>query len=148
MARNYVQGIYVPQNSDRYVGQKNPIYRSSWEMNFCLFLDTHPSVLSWGSECVKIPYINPLTGKSTIYIPDFLMVYQHKSGAKIADLVEIKPMAQAQMREGKMQPHEQATVLKNHAKWKSAMKWCKNFGLNFRVLTELDLMHLGGQRRR
>lgn len=147
MARNFVQGIFVPKNPERVVNTNAIKFRSSWEQNFMVFLDSHPSVINWGSECVKIPYFNPIKQRQTIYIPDFLMVYQHKAGAKIAELVEIKPLAQAQMREGKMKPHEQATVLQNRAKWAAAVKWCKNYGLSFRVLTEHDLMHIGGTRK-
>ena len=147
MARNFIQGIYTPKNPDRYVGTKRPMYRSSWEQTFMTFLDNHPSVINWASEPMKIPYMNPLTGKGTVYVPDFLMMYQHRTGAKIAELIEIKPLAQSQMREGKMKTHEQATVLKNHAKWAAAVKFCKNYGLTFRVLTEQDLFYMGGGRK-
>lgn len=147
MARNFVQGFYQMKNPDRYAGTKQPFYRSSWEQVFMTFCDNHPSVINWASEPMKIPYVNPLTGKSTIYVPDFLMMYEHRSGAKIAELIEIKPLGQAVMREGKMKPHEQATVLKNRAKWAAAVNFCKNYNLQFRVLTENDIFHMGGGRK-
>lgn len=147
MARNYSQGIFEMKNPDKYVGNKKPYWRSSWEMNFMIFLDDHPSVINWASEAVKIPYYDPIGARQTIYVPDFIVVYQHKTGTKNAELIEIKPLGQAIMREGKMKPHEQATVLKNRAKWAAAVKWCKNYGMTFRVLTEQDLFHLGGKRR-
>lgn len=148
MARNWVQGYYQMKNPDRYVGTKQPFFRSSWENTFMSFCDNHPSVINWASEPLKIPYVNPLTGKSTIYVPDFLMMYLHNSGTKIAELIEIKPLAQAMMAEGKkMKTHEQATVIKNHAKWAAAVKFCKNYGLTFRVITENDIYWMGGGRR-
>ena len=44
-------------------------------MRFC---DNNPNITSWGSECVRIPYRNPFTGKDTFYVPDFLVTYQTK----------------------------------------------------------------------
>ena len=41
-------------------------------MRFC---DEHPGVTQWASEAIKIPYRNPLTGKNTIYVPDFFISY-------------------------------------------------------------------------
>lgn len=148
MARNYIQGFYEVINKEKYVGNKQPYYRSSWENRIMYQFDTHPSIINWASEPIKIPYYNPLEQRQTIYVPDFLIMYQHKSGAKLAELLEIKPFAQSMMREGKMKPQERATVIKNQCKWRAAVQWCKNYGLTFRVITEQDMFfNTTGTRR-
>ena len=50
--------------------------------------------LKWASENVKIPYRNPLTGKITNYVPDFMIQYQDKNGKTLVELIEIKPKSQ------------------------------------------------------
>ena len=92
---NYAQGIFVPTNPQKYIGKHNPKYRSGWEFTFMQFCDKNSIVLQWYSESLIIPYIHPLTGKRTNYIPDFLVVYEDKFGKTKAELVEIKPKKQA-----------------------------------------------------
>ena len=87
----YANGIYTISNPDKYSGNKEPRYRSGWEHAFMRFCDNNPAVISWASEAIQIPYRNPLTGKGTIYVPDFVVVYQDKRGNKHAELIEIKP---------------------------------------------------------
>ena len=137
MAANYSQGFYTILNPDKYIGNGTPKYRSGWELTFMRFCDNHPSVISWGSECVRIPYRNPFTGKDTFYVPDFLVTYS-RNGSKVAELVEIKPKAQAVMELARSQ-QEKAAVALNMAKWQAAKVWCKRMGATFRVLTEEDI---------
>jgi hypothetical protein len=137
MANNYAQGFYTPQNPEKYVGNGTPKYRSGWELTFMRFCDNHPSVVSWASECVRIPYKNPFTGKDTYYVPDFLVTYQ-VNGVKRAELIEIKPKAQAVMELARSQ-QEKAAVALNMVKWQAARIWCKRMGANFRILTEEDI---------
>ena len=85
------RGKYEVKNPDKYVGLKKPTYRSSWEAAFMRFCDNHPSISKWASESIKIPYVNPLTGKNTVYWPDFFIVYPDKRGKNRAELIEIKP---------------------------------------------------------
>jgi len=70
MAR-FAQGKYTIKNPSKYVGGRSPTYRSSWEFTFMKFCDEHQSIQQWASEAIKIPYKNPLSGKQTIYVPDF-----------------------------------------------------------------------------
>ena len=58
---NYAQGIYVPKNPQKYVGNHKPKYRSGWEMTFMMFLDNNESILQWASEPLRIPYRHPFT---------------------------------------------------------------------------------------
>jgi hypothetical protein len=132
------QGEYIPKNPQKYIGKGRIIFRSSWEQVFCRFLDTHPSILQWSSESVRIPYVNPLTGKKTTYVPDFFIIYQDKDGVNHAELVEIKPLAQTSMTEAKSR-YDKAAVILNSAKWASARAWCSANKITFRVMTQNQL---------
>jgi hypothetical protein len=101
-------------------------------------LDQHPNVINWASESVSIPYINPLTGKRSVYIPDFLIVYQDKHGRRRAELVEVKPAKEA-IAENARSKRDKAALLINTAKWAAAMVFCKANGMTFRILTENDI---------
>lgn len=137
MANNYSQGLYTVLNPEKYVGKGSPKYRSGWELTFMRFCDNHPSVVSWASECVRIPYRNPFTGKDTYYVPDFLVTYQ-VNGVRKAELIEIKPKAQAVMELARSQQEKMAVAL-NMCKWQAAQIWCKRMGATFRILTEEDI---------
>jgi hypothetical protein len=91
----FAQGKFTLKNPEKYVGNKNPTYRSSWEFAFCRFCDEHPSVSQWASEAIKIPYRNPLTGKYTVYVPDFFIAYANRDGKQKVELIEVKPASQA-----------------------------------------------------
>jgi hypothetical protein len=111
------------------------------------FCDNNPSIQQWSSESVKIPYRDPLTGKHTVYVPDFLIVYLDKNLKKHAELVEIKPANQTlQERVGK-NPYNQAQFVKNQAKWAAAAQWCQQNGLKFRVINEQDIFHNACKKR-
>jgi hypothetical protein len=146
MANKWARGLYEIANTNKYAGLKKPTYRSSWEHAFMRFCDNHPSVIQWASESVKIPYRNPLTGKQTIYVPDFLIVYQNKTGKKRAELIEIKPSGQTRLTE-KTSQRDRLAIAINHAKWEAASKWCQRQGLNFRIVTESDIFHQGKKNR-
>ncbi len=134
----YSQDEFVPKNPEKLVGNARPFYRSSWELTVMTLLDQHPNVINWASESVSIPYINPLTGKRSMYIPDFLIVYQDKLGKRRAELVEVKPKKEA-IAENARSKKDKAALLVNTAKWAAAMQWCKKNGFTFRILTEDDL---------
>ena len=138
----FSQGTYEVRNASKYVGKGKPRYRSSWELAFMNFLDSNDNILQWASESVQIPYRHPLTGKQTIYVPDFLVIYQNKHGEQRGELVEIKPSGQSMLTE-KQNAQQRATVAVNYAKWESANHWCKRNGLTFRVITEKDMFHNG-----
>lgn len=141
----YAQGKYQIKNPDKYTGRKTPTYRSSWEFTFCTFCDNNPSVLQWASEPFMIPYRNPLTGKNTIYVPDFLIVYLDKNQKKHAEVVEVKPLKETTL-ESARTTRDKAAVIINMAKWEAARAFCKSYGLTFRIVTEHDIYQ--GTRRR
>jgi len=132
------QGAYKLKNPEKYIGKKEPKYRSSWEMSFFNFCDTNPNVLQWASESIHIPYRNPLTGKATIYVPDVFMLYVDKSGRQKAELIEIKPLKETILTE-KSTMHDKMAIAVNMAKWESARVWSKRNGITFRVVTEKEL---------
>lgn len=138
----WAQGKFTPKNPHKYIGNGNPTYRSGWELTFMIFCDTHDNVLYWASEALKIPYKNPFTGKPTIYIPDFFVVYQNKHGRQVAEVVEIKPKKQSLV-ESKASTKDRMIVALNHAKWSAANSYCKQQGFAFRVLTEEELFWNG-----
>jgi len=135
------KGEYIPKHPEKYIGTKKITYRSSWEYSFCVFCDNQPSVLAWSSESISIPYRNPLTGRNTIYVPDFLVIYDNKKGKRIVEMVEIKPAKEVPglMENQRISKHTKLTQVVNAAKWQAAAAFCAKRGIRFRVVTELDL---------
>ena len=140
----FAQGPYTVKNTAKYVGNGVPRYRSGWELAFMRFLDNNDNVMQWASESIQIPYRNPITGKQSIYVPDFLITYKTRQNTLIAELIEIKPKKQSVI-ESKMSNRDRMVVAINYAKWDQATKWCKRNGLKFRVITEEDMFHQGGK---
>jgi hypothetical protein len=139
---NFRQGFYEVKNSQKYVGNGKPKFRSGWEMTFMMFLDSNDNVINWASEPVRIPYRNPLTGKMTMYVPDFIVTYRGPKETVRAELIEIKPKKQSLV-ESKMKDRDKAVVAVNYAKWHAATLWAKQNGLTFRVITEEQIFHQG-----
>ena len=143
----FAQGKFEMKNTDKYVGNKKPLARSSWEFVFMRMLDEHPSVQSWASESIQIPYRDPLTGKYTVYVPDFFIVYQDKTGKKNAEVVEVKPSNQTLREKVGKSRYNQEQYIKNQAKWEAAAAWCKQKRVRFRIVSEDDIFHTGSKRR-
>lgn len=143
----FAQGRFEMKNPSKYVGKKTPLARSSWEFVFMRMLDEHPGVQNWASESIQIPYKDPLTGKHTIYVPDFFIVYVDKTGSKHAEVVEVKPANQTLREKVGKNAGRQAEYVKNLAKWEAATAWCKQQGIKFRVVNEGDIFHQGGKRK-
>ena len=132
------KGFYKLTHPEKYVGVSAPIYRSSWELSVMQICDNNPGVLQWASEAMKIPYTNPLTGKHTVYIPDFFVVYEDVKGNKKIELWEVKPVSQTLLTEAKKRVDKLALVL-NEAKWRAARAFASKNGMTFRIITERDL---------
>ena len=131
---------FAPKNPEKYVGTFPIIYRSSWENAFMQKCDSHPNIIKWASESIKIPYYNPFYRKVTIYIPDFFIQYVDKTGQVKAEIIEIKPRNQAleSMAKGRT---NKAMLAINKLKWAAATKWAKQHGVGFRVMTEADMFY-------
>ncbi len=139
----FARGKFNMSQPEKYVGTKQPTYRSSWEWSFMRFCDTHPSVQKWASEAVQIPYRDPLTGRQTVYVPDFFIQYSDKNGRTNVELIEIKPASQTILERVGKNKYNQAQFVKNQAKWAAANIWCRQQGIKFRILSENDLFHNG-----
>jgi hypothetical protein len=142
---NFRQGVYTVKNINKYVGKSKPRYRSGWEMTFMMFLDNNDNILQWASESISIPYRNPLTGKQSMYIPDFFVTYRGRNNTTTAELIEIKPKKQSLL-ESKASDRDRAIVAVNYAKWDAATKWARRQGLTFRVINEDQIFHQGSKK--
>ena len=136
----FAQGQFVVKNPHKYAGKGAPRFRSGWEFAFMTFCDNNEHIVQWASESISIPYRNPITGKQSIYVPDFFITYRTKNNTMIAELVEIKPKAQAVMELARSQ-QEKAAVALNMCKWAAAQAWCKRMGATFRLLTEEEIFN-------
>lgn len=139
----FAQGKFALKNPNKYVGNRSPTYRSSWEwavMNMC---DNNPAIAKWASEAIKIPYRCPLTGKQTTYVPDFFVNYVDKKGKQHAEVWEVKPASQAIREKVGKNKMNQAHYIKNMAKWEAARAWCGQQGIMFRIISENDIFHNG-----
>jgi len=142
---NFRQGIYTVRNSGKYVGKREPRYRSGWEMTFMMCLDSNDNIVNWASESISIPYRNPITGKQSMYVPDFFVTYRDRNNTTRAELIEIKPKKQSLI-ESRMSDRDRAVVAVNYAKWDAATKWARRNGLIFRVINEDMIFHQGSKR--
>ena len=140
------KGRYTPQNPEKYRGDyKNIIYRSLWERKFMVYCDQSNNIIEWGSEEVIIPYISPLDGRVHRYFPDFYIKVKQASGKLKKFIIEVKPKKQCSPpnpnpnRRTKRWISEVRTWGVNEAKWKSAVDWCDDNGMEFKILTEDDL---------
>lgn len=140
----FAQGIYTPTNPGKYAGTRPPRYRSGWELTFMRFADLNENIVQWASEAISIPYRHPLTGRQTIYVPDFFVQYRDKTGRTRAEVIEIKPKKQSVI-ESRASARDRAVVAVNYAKWAAAQAWCRRQGLVFRVITEQDIFHNGSK---
>lgn len=139
MSLKFSKGTYKIKNPEKYIGLGSPTYRSSWELTVMRMCDENPAIQQWASESIKIPYKDPLTGKATVYVPDFLVVFVDKTGKKNAELWEIKPIKQTFIENVGKNKYDQAQFVKNQVKWAAAKNWCKQNNISFRIITENDL---------
>jgi len=144
----FSQGSFTPQNPEKYIGKKTPKYRSSWELVFMQLCDNHPGIIKWASEGIYIPYLHPLTGKRTTYIPDFLIVYVDKNNKHHAEVIEIKPLKETTLERAGRSARSRLAAVINEQKFKAATAWCRAQGLTFKVVTENDIFHQGSLKKR
>ena len=149
----YTQGKFLCKNPEKYKGTFPIFYRSSYELIFCRWMDSSSRVVTWSSESVVIPYIDPLTkntnGKPKIrrYFVDNTVVMRQNDGSLQKYLIEIKTFSQTQVpvikRHTKSTMNRQLTYAKNMAKWKAAREWCEKKGdIKFMLITEKELAGL------
>lgn len=138
------KGNYVPKNPEKYIGTNtaNITYRSSWEYSVMTYFDHHPNVIAWSSECVSIPYRNPLTGRQTVYVPDFLVVYEANGKKQAGDFLggfHLDHLGLLKEGAKKLTKRDRLAQILNAAKWQAAAAFCAKRNIRFRVITEQDL---------
>jgi hypothetical protein len=102
-------------------------YRSGWEEKVMVYLDTNPVVKHWTYEQTVIEYVSNIrTKKIRRYYPDFYVKYQDDK----EEIIEVKPKRKL----------EQAVIKKKTA---AAESWCKDRGMTYRILTEIELKSMG-----
>lgn len=149
-ATKFKQGYYIPINKEKYMGNINAIvYRSSWERQFLMYLDTNEDITKYNSEGITIVY-RDTEGHSHRYYPDFYYEIKRKDNPNFTDkvVVEIKPYKETQPPVSpknesikSLTNHEYAmrTYIKNKIKWSSAISWCERRGFKFLIITEHHL---------
>lgn len=165
----YKQGYFVPKHPEKCVTKTN-IFRSSWEAKLMDWFDRNDTILRWGSEPIAIKYMdpvgnmkyckknnldptNPRNWKPSNYYTDFWCEMRQADGGVKKIFVEVKPYAQtippkpldpnANLRQHKAFNKAAETYLTNTAKWKAALKFCKERGCDFMIVTEKTLTKLG-----
>jgi hypothetical protein len=143
------KGYFKPKNPHKYKGNaKNIIYRSSLELRMMNFLDNHPSVVSWQSEELFVPYRSPKDKKVHRYFPDFIIEIKTADDQLITEMIEVKPSIQTKepvvkkTQKGKVTKASLRDILIwaiNQAKWDAAKQYCINKNWKFRIITEKDL---------
>ena len=138
----YIQGIYTPINKNKYMGNGNPVYRSSLERDFFLFFDQNPNVTAWASEGIVVPYYSSIDNKVHNYYVDLVAAIKEKDGTVQKYLIELKPHSQTQPPQSNDRKrkstilYEQLMWHKNQSKWKAASEYAAKKGMKFVVLTE------------
>ena len=90
------------------------------------YLDSDDDVVEWGYEQVAIRYLsNRGSGRLRKYLPDFYVVRTDRR-----QLVEVKPSRKVM----------QATVQKKAA---AARDWCEKEGVEFLIVTEIEMKQMG-----
>jgi len=100
--------------------------------------------MEWGSEEIVIPYKSPWDGRIHRYFPDFYIKIKQHNGTTKKLIIEVKPKKQTKppkepQRKTKRYLNEVKTWGVNSAKWKYATEWCKDNGMEFKIMTEDDL---------
>jgi TnsA endonuclease N terminal len=139
----FANGFFQLKNPEKYVGKKTPHYRSSWEFSVMTMCDNNPSIIQWANEAIHVNYRNPFTGRNTIYVPDFFVMFIDATGKKHGEIWEIKPSKETSLQEAGRSPKAQAAAILNMAKWEACRAFCKAQNLNFRIITEKDLWLTG-----
>lgn len=153
MSRNgyYQIGNIYPnlKHPEKYKGRPLISCRSSWEIKFTKWLDSHPGVIEWSSEEIVIPYILPTDGKQHRYFVDYWVKIKTTDSTEIEYLIEVKPFSQTKPPEPqkvKTKSYISRTLeyLKNEAKWKAAEHYCNQLKLTgknieFKIVTEKDV---------
>ena len=140
------KGKYTPKFPKKYKGNyNNIIYRSLWERKCMVYFDNNPSIISWSSEELAIPYYDSIAKRRRRYFPDFLITVMNSTGEQRTHLIEVKPSKHLKppvVTKGKRKKtilQEAQAYYMNMDKFKAAEKWCASKDIKFSVWTEKEL---------
>lgn len=144
--KKYIQNYFKPINPQKYLGDsKEIIYRSSYELKAFHWCDLTESILEWGSEEIIIKYFDPTTKKIRRYFPDLYIKIRENTGEVKRYIIEIKPKRQiippnpSPKKKTRTYLTEVKTYAVNEAKWTAARNFCKDNGMEFKIITEEEL---------
>ena len=150
------RGRFRPKNPEKYKGDPTKIrYLSLWELKVMRKFDSHPDIVEWQSEEIAIPYMNPVKGKTSRYFPDFVIKKRVDVNKYKMIMIEVKPMKQTTPpdpakkyntptgRVSRRFLNEAATYAINEAKWKAALRYCRERNWDFSIMTEKEINPLG-----
>lgn len=159
---NTKKGVYRPINPHKYIRDyTNIIYRSSWEMNFMIYLDTSDMVSEWCSEYPEIKYDMPDNNgkmKEHTYFPDFYVSFIHPKYPedRVKCIFEIKPykdtiepivpMNVSTPQKFNNLVYNIESWKKNSHKWLFADNWCQQHGFKFKVIHENNVADIVGKK--
>ena len=133
---------FIPRNPGKYVGSWPILVRSSWERQFCQFVDCNPEIVEWSSEDIVIPYLDPfIQNKRRRYYPDFWI--KTKNAERF--IIEVKPSKDCRPPSpSKKKSHktiltERKTYKMNMAKFEAATRYAQKMGMKFKIITEKEL---------
>ena len=87
-------------------------------------------------------FVATISGRQSVYIPDFLVMFRDKTGKTRTEMIEIKPAKEvpgATSPSGRITKRTQLTQAINAAKWQAAMRFCAKRGIFFRIMTEKEM---------
>lgn len=136
------QGRFTPKNPEKYKGNPREIYyRSSWELQLMIILDSEKNVIQWNSEETIVPYISPVDNRPHRYFVDFWVKKRNRDGEVEEVLIEVKPKKfltkpAERKRKTKQYIQEVQAFAVNQAKWKYAEEYARKRGMKFMIMTE------------
>lgn len=143
------KGTYRVVNKEKYIGKKDPLYKSGLERSFCIFCDHNPNIIQWQYEGIALPYHNPIKkmineereGINAKYFPDFYIKYKNAKGETEEALIEVKMRSETMppktpKRQTWQYKRKLYTYAINESKWKQAKKVCDKMGIKFLIITE------------
>jgi hypothetical protein len=170
--QGYLHKVYKLQHPEKYIG--NPlliIYRSGWELAFCKWSDSSPSIVHWSSEPISVPYydrvskleeckkygLNPNDPKNWViknYHVDFWLIIQ-KGDIQEKWFIELKPKEKlkkptppnlnAPLREHKKFNLAACEYLNNEAKFAAINAFAEKNNAKFFIFTMETLKNIAGK---
>lgn len=148
MKNEYNHGIYNIVNKHKYIGKKNPMYRSSWEYRVFYWCDQSKNILEWSVESIAISYLFEIDNKLHRYYPDVYASIRQNDGNIQKYIIEIKPYKFTcepkkplinNKKSQKRYNYEIIQWIKNNNKWKYAIEYCNKHNYIFKILTEKNI---------